>query len=146
METDLPWSGTVSPDVTASEGESFALRLRVPAWSEGTTVEVNGESVDATTEDGYLVLDREWTDDMVELSFEQTVQTVRAHPAVEADAGLVAVERGPLVYCLEATDNDWPLHQYMLPTDGEYDVDHREDLLGGVNVLSGEARVPDRSE
>ena len=146
VETDLPWSGDVSLHVTAPEGGSFDLRLRVPSWSEGTTVAVNGKSVEAATEDGYLVLDREWADDTVELTFEQTVRTVQAHPAVEADAGLVAVERGPLVYCLEATDNDRPLHQYVLPTDGEYDVDYREELLGGVSVLSGEARVPDRSE
>jgi len=63
---------------------------------------------------------------------------VAAHPAVESDAGRVAVERGPLVYCAEAVDNDRPRHQYALPADAEY----REDLLGGVTTVETDASVP----
>lgn len=146
LKSDLPWSGDVTIDVTVSDKSSFPLCLRVPSWSEETSISVNGEPVDPTVEDNYLILEREWTDDRIDISFEQTVREIRAHPDVESDAGLVAIERGPLVYCFEATDNDRSLHQYVLPRDGQFEAEHRESLLGGMTILRGEASIPDLSE
>ncbi len=140
QDSALPWSGEVTIDVDA-DGASVPLRLRIPAWAESPTVTVNGETVDVPT-DGYLELERAWTDDRIELTFEQTVTQLKAHPAVKADAGRVALKRGPLVYCLEAVDNDRPLHQYEDPS--PVSTEHRPELLEGVTVIEGAASVPDR--
>lgn len=117
------------------------LRLRIPDWAESSTVTVNGESVETPSE-GYLEIEREWDDDRIELTFEQTVTRLEVHPEVADDAGRVALKRGPLVYCLEAVDNDRPLHQYEDPEPTS--TAHRPDLLEGVTVIEGEASVPDR--
>ncbi|ADB63285.1 protein of unknown function DUF1680 (plasmid) [Haloterrigena turkmenica DSM 5511] len=141
QDSSLPWSGEVTVDVDA-DGASVPLRLRIPEWAESSTVTVNGESVETPSE-GYLEIERVWDDDRIELTFEQTVTRLEAHPDVAADAGRVALKRGPLVYCLEAIDNDRPLHQYEDPSPTS--TTHRPDLLEGVTVIEGEASVPDRA-
>lgn len=63
-----------------------------------------------------------------------------AHENVEADCGKVALMRGPLVYCVEATDQpDVNLTRLTLSHDAELTARHRSDLLGGLTVLEGEA-------
>ncbi|SFR91244.1 hypothetical protein SAMN05216559_0898 [Halomicrobium zhouii] len=140
QSSELPWVGEVTLTVE-SEG-AVPVRLRVPSWATDVAVSVEGEEIDHGGGDGYVELEGEWDGDRIHVTFEQTAELVRAHPAVEADAGRVAVERGPLVYCAEAVDNDRPLHQYAVRTDGDVDADHREDLLEGVTVLETDASVP----
>ncbi|MFB6150727.1 MAG: glycoside hydrolase family 127 protein [Haloarculaceae archaeon] len=142
QSTEYPWDESVTIDVDAAEPTAFALRLRVPGWCDDATVEVNGDPVGADADDGYVVLDREWDDDRVVATFEQPVRVVACHPAVEANAGRVALARGPIVYCLEQTDNDRPLHQYAVDPDADFEAARRDDLLGGVVELDGEATVP----
>ncbi|WP_222912831.1 beta-L-arabinofuranosidase domain-containing protein [Natrinema sp. SYSU A 869] len=143
QDSSLPWSGGVAIDVDA-DGASVPLRLRIPEWTESTTVTVNGEPLEASVpSEGYLELEREWTDDRIELTVDQTVTQLEAHPDVAADAGRVALKRGPLVYCLEAVDNDRPLHQYEDPSSA-VSTEYRPDLLEGATVIEGEASVPDR--
>ena len=141
QDSSLPWTGEVTIDVDAG-GASVPIRLRIPEWAESSTVTVNGEELNAPSE-GYLEVDREWDDGRIELTFEQTVTQLEAHPEVAADAGRVALKRGPLVYCLEAVDNDRPLHQYEAPSTS-VSTEHRPDLLEGVTVIEGEASVPDQ--
>jgi DUF1680 family protein len=137
--SSLPWDGHA--EVTVDAAGRVPLNLRVPEWCVDATVTVDGEDV-STHGSGYVRLDREWDGETVELEFEQRTQLTAAHPAVESDAGRVAVERGPLVYCAEAADNDDPLHQYALPTDVDTGTEHREELLGGVTTVETEAVVP----
>ena len=137
--SSLPWDGHA--EVTVDAAGQVPLNLRVPEWCVDATVTVDGEDV-STHGSGYVRLDREWDGETVELEFEQRTQLTAAHPAVESDAGRVAVERGPLVYCAEAADNDDPLHQYALPTDADTGTEHREELLGGVTTVETEAVVP----
>ena len=93
-------------------------------------------------ERGYLVLTRDWQKgDMVELNLPMPVQRVAAHPNVKANHGLLALQRGPLVYCLEACDQAEPLASLYLPADTELKAEKSEDLLGGVVVIKGEARA-----
>ncbi|ELY86041.1 beta-L-arabinofuranosidase domain-containing protein [Natrialba taiwanensis] len=122
------------------------------------SVRVNGEAVSRTlggnnadgngerSDDGYLVIDREWDGDRVEITFELPVVPVQAHPSVAVDAGRVALTRGPLVYCLEGVDHDRPLHQYRIETDAEtesnFNADYRDALLDGVVTVTAAATVP----
>lgn len=73
------------------------------------------------------------------------IRRVLAHEAVQADAGRVALERGPLVYCLEGVDHAGRVQNIVLPEGTKLVAEHRHDLLGGVTVLCGEAQVVKRN-
>ncbi len=93
-------------------------------------------------ERGYLVLDREWKrGDRVELDLAMPVQRVAANPKVKADQGLLAIQRGPIVYCLEQCDHSEPITAFWLPPEAELKAAREPGLLGGVVTITGEARV-----
>ena len=106
MTADLPWSGRVSIRVDQAPGGRCGLALRVPSWSAGTEVAVNGEPVSVTANDhGYLVIGRAWQPgDEVTAEFAVTARWVYPDLVVDAVRGCAAVERGPLVYCFEQAD------------------------------------------
>ena len=137
--SDLPWDGTVTIEVEADG--AVPVNVRVPEWCTDATVVIDGEAVDHDGT-GYVRLEREWDGERIELEFAQETELVAAHPAVEADAGRLAVERGPLVYAAEAADNDRPLHQYAVPTDADVTASHEPDTLDGVTALEADAAVP----
>ena len=86
-------------------------------------------------------LDREWqTSDRVELTLPMEVERLEAHPAVRQAAGQVAVQRGPIVYCLEEADNGPNLHQIQLPHSAKLTTRFDPKLLGGVTVVAGKAK------
>ena len=107
MTTEYPWDGDIRIAISPKRAKSFDVRLRIPQWSEDYyTVKVNGETVSATLADGYVTLSRKWRNgDEISLSLDMTPKVVAADPRVKADEGRRAIQRGPLVYCLEETDN-----------------------------------------
>jgi len=139
QRTNYPWSGevklTISPDVATT----FDLRLRVPGWCEAASVKVDGERLEAQPgADGYLSVSRTWQPgDTVTLKLDMPVRRIAAHPRVAADLGRVALMRGPLVYCLEAADNDGAVLDLALPRHADLKPEWRPDLLGGVMTLHG---------
>ena len=122
----------------------MTLAVRVPGWAEGAAFTLNGAPVALDgVERGYARFRRLWREgDCLRMELALTPRLLQAHPAVEADAGRVALVRGPLVYCIEAADNPAPVHQLLLPADCCREVEHRPDLLGGVTVLKGVAYQP----
>jgi hypothetical protein len=143
VETDYPWDGKVTIRPKVEKPTRFALRLRNPGWCEGATIAINGQSTSPKVERGYFVLDMEWkTGDEVTLNLPMPVERIAANPNVKADAGQVAFQRGPIVYCLEQADNpDVPLSDLFIPATGEFTSEKKPDLLGGVVVLKGKAAV-----
>jgi DUF1680 family protein len=141
VTTEYPWDGRVKLRARLAQPASFQLRLRVPGWCEGATVSVNGKRISQPVlERGYFVLAREWQNgDTVELNFPMPVQRVVAHPRVKADHGLAALQRGPIVYCVEQCDQAAPLERLYLPPDAKLEPEARPRLLGGVTVLRGQA-------
>ena len=138
---------TVSP---SSEAE-FTLFLRVPGWSGSNKVAVNGWPVEGTVNPGrYFAVRRRWQGgDRVSVSFDVSPRFTTANPQLGEDTGKVAVERGPLVYCLEALDQKGvsSLNGVSLPVRPElakgFGEESRRDLLGGVRVLKYEGRISD---
>ncbi len=60
---------------------------------------------------------------------------------LRANAGHVALQRGPLVYCLETTDNLTPLHRIQWPDAAALESQFVPTLLGGVVVIQGTAEA-----
>jgi len=141
--TNYPWEGSIALDVQPLQGSAkFVLRLRVPEWCKSYRVAINGQippSGLTKLEKGYLVIDRTWqAGDRIVLELDMPVEKMHARDEVEADRGRVALQRGPVVYCLEQTDN--PGVEYdgcELPRSAAFAAVHQSELLGGVTVLSG---------
>ncbi|NWG13840.1 MAG: glycoside hydrolase family 127 protein [Acidobacteria bacterium] len=148
VTTDYPWDGKVILRPQLSRPAQFDLRLRVPGWCTGATVSLNGSRInDPKVEKGYIVLARAWrTGDTVELDLPMTIRRTTAHPNVEADRGLYAIERGPIVYCVEAVDHSVPLKALYLPLNAELKAERVRSLLGGVVAIKGFAEAADEQD
>ena len=158
QQTEYPWDGNIRVTVTPSEPQAFELRLRIPGWAVGQPVpgdlyryqsseaepyqlQLNGESVEATVDKGYAVLHRTWKPgDVVELTLPMPIRRVVANEQVKADRGRVALERGPLVYCFEAVDNDGSVADLVLSDKAELESSFKPELLGGLVQLQGTAK------
>lgn len=142
MESDYPWREKVLLRVESDLPRAYELRLRAPGWCPKPSVKVNGSAVRALLERGYLVIKREWRDgDQVELTLPMPVTKREARPEVAADQGRIALQRGPMVYCLEERDQRAPLERIRLPLNAKLEPKWEPHLLGGVVTLSGEGRV-----
>ena len=148
QETDYPWDGHVRLTITPDRAATFGLALRLPEWCPAATVEVNGAAFEPNQVSGYLVIEREWAaGDLVTYSMAMPAMRLHSHPAVRATAGMVALQRGPLVYCLEEIDNGPGLHACLLPADAEISEAFDPELMGGMVVLRAEGlRVSDNDE
>ena len=138
METDYPWDGRIAVTVECAEPVSLNLYFRRPGWADEAGVAVNGEPVDARGAllKGYIRLAREWrSGDRIELNFPMRVKKMAAHPLVRENAGKVALQRGPLVYCLEEADNGANLADIRLSAEPQFQTEFRRDLMGGIVVI-----------
>jgi len=139
QQTDYPWDGAVSLEVSTPEPVTFDLHLRVPEWCRNLTLTVDGEDRSVDPDAGYVTVGRSWEDgDAVSVEFEMDVECLRAHPNVTNDTGRVALQRGPVVFCLEETDNRAPLSNVVV--DEESIEATESDVLEGVTVLEGSGR------
>ena len=134
IESRLPADGDVRITVEeAAVGAEWTLSLRVPAWSFATSLLVNGETVDldGVVVDGYARLRRAWAaGDVVELSLDLTPHRVWADPRVTDAAGQVALQRGPVVYCVEGVDHEVPVNTLVIPREAEVRTGETEPLSG----------------
>ncbi len=146
QKTKYPWDGTVTLTVEPATPAVFAVALRIPGWCRGARIKVNGRSVPVRADKGYARIVRRWTaGDRVELSMPMPVERIEAHPRVRQDAGRVALQRGPVVYCLEEVDNGRDLSDVVLPRSARLTPKFERGLLGGVVVLKGKAQRRDPS-
>ena len=136
--TRYPWDGEVTLRVGAQG--AYALKLRVPDWAEGASVQVNDEAGRAVTAGAYAELRRDWQQgDTVRLGLPMPVRYLEAHPYVTENLGRVALARGPLLYCAEGIDHDADVRDLYVPDRPEgLKLSESEDL-GGALLLSGEA-------
>ncbi|MFZ6029941.1 MAG: glycoside hydrolase family 127 protein [Chloroflexota bacterium] len=144
QETRYPWDGLVQIGFEMERATRFGLRLRVPGWCQHYHLFVNDKPVKAALEDGYLVMAQEWQpDDVIRFEMVMPVERVYAHPNIRQDAGQVALQRGPLVYCIEQVDHCVPIEHIVLPADAVLYTRFEPELLGGVTVIHGEALAAD---
>ncbi|MBA8792444.1 hypothetical protein FHX74_000038 [Friedmanniella endophytica] len=134
VATDYPWDGSIALTVTAAPDREIALSLRVPAWAEGATLD--GRPVEAGA---YATVTRTFAvGEVVRLELPMAPRWTAAHPRVDAVRGCRALERGPLVYALEQSDqpDGVVVDDIVVDPDAELGVEHRPDLLGGVRVIT----------
>jgi DUF1680 family protein len=130
----------VAVHVIPEQPATFGLRLRIPGWCRSAEVRVNGAAVNLPEllAQGYIRIERLWQPgDVVTLDLAMPVERLSAHPDVQADQGCVALQRGPLIYCLEQCDHTEPLSRLVLPSTSLLTTHVDPDLLGGVVVLRG---------
>jgi DUF1680 family protein len=143
QRTDYPWDGNV--EIEVGGGGDFGLMLRVPSWCErGYAVELNGAAVDVPLSSGsYAEIRRTWRKgDTVRLKLPTPVRFVESHPHVAENAGRVALMRGPLLYCVEQTDQPGlDPRDLVVPVGPEPSVRFEPGLLGGVTALTVRAEV-----
>jgi hypothetical protein len=161
QDTRYPWDGdirlTVTPQASALAASGFTLKLRVPGWArneavpsdlyrftdqsaESPTLAVNGQPVPIVLNQGYATLDRKWEPgDVITLHLPMPIRRLVANAAVKADQGRVALQRGPLVYCLEWPDNEGQVRNLMLSDDAPLQAAFDPARLGGVEIIQGRA-------
>ena len=154
QETGYPWKGDVKLTVRPEKSAVFALHVRIPGWARGkpapgslyaylddklpaVRVTLNGKEVPVKTEKGFVVLQRNWKKgDVLQLSFPMEIQKIIANNSVKDDRQRFALQRGPLVYCLEGPDNrDSVVQNIVVKKDAVFTMKYEPELLNGVDVL-----------
>ena len=141
QETRYPWDGAVKLTISPERAAEFAINVRIPGWCKGATLKVNGQPLEnPQIQNGYATISRQWrSGDTLDLDLPMPVQRVYADPNVKADVGRVALQRGPIVYCLEGVDNDGHVRNLYLAKDVKLTSKFEGDLLNGVVVVKGTA-------
>ena len=120
---DYPWHEEVEIVVTSPQPVQHTLALRLPDWCAHPQVMLNGETCEGEIRKGYLHITRSWQEgDRIALTLPMPVRRVYGNPLLRHVAGKVAVQRGPLVYCLEEADNGEALHNLWLPKDSTFSL------------------------
>ncbi len=163
QQTHYPWRGSVKIGVEPEKSGTFAINVRIPGWAqnepvpsnlyrflsrsgEQASLSVNGKSMSPEIESGYARIERKWKKgDTIELDLPMPVRRIIAHRAVEADRGKVALQRGPIVFCLEWPDNDGEVLNLVVNDNAELRTEYRPNLLGGVTVVKGKALTVKRT-
>lgn len=143
QETRYPWDDKVMISVSLDEEKEFSLLLRIPGWCDNAKICINREEINVcnTKVNGYAKLKRIWKNgDVVELILPMMIQRIKAHPNVKTNIGKVALQRGPVVYCLEEIDNGPSLHEIVLSHKSELKSEFDDNLLGGITVITAEAQ------
>jgi DUF1680 family protein len=157
QQTEYPWNGRVRVKIMKCGDQPFALKLRIPSWASSASVRINDQPclpVEGrgktqseragilVAKHGYVTLRRVWhAGDFVDLDLPMPARLMQANPLVEEDIGQVAIQRGPVVYCLESPDlpKGVRLSDVLIPSDIQLTARYDQRLLNGVVVLEGEA-------
>jgi hypothetical protein len=156
METNYPLDGKVRISIDPEEKRNFSVRIRIPDWQKGAVVPgdlyknanasesvlfftVNGRIASYVEEDGYAILDRKWQKgDVISFEFNMPVTKIAARPEVRSDVDRIALQRGPLVYCLEGADNKDGVWNVVLPPNTKFTLTDYKILDEAVVALQAE--------
>jgi len=140
VTTEYPWKESVELSVGLEIPAEFTLHLRLPGWCRGPRLSLNGGLVKPRIVHGYAQLRRTWQPgDRIALDLPMPVERVHADVRVAAAAGLVTLQRGPVVYCVEEVDNGPRLSALSLPRANQLEARFVPDLLGGCAIIGGTA-------
>lgn len=158
METGYPWKGNVKLTVSPAKKQSFELRIRIPGWlsepvpgnlyrydtpeKEVPVIQVNGSPVPYDVSGGYAVVKQIWKKgDVITMDLPMKVRKILSNPAVKQNKNRIALQYGPLVYCVEGANDEFDAGGVIVPDGTTFEISYESSLLGGVNVLRFEAPV-----
>lgn len=147
QSTLYPWDGAVSLALEMEAPKTFSLHLRLPGWCKAFRLMVNGEEQNIQPgPGGYLDITREWKNgDQILYSMDMPIQAVFANPAVRQLEGRVAIQRGPIVYCLEGADHNQMILDCITVNSKDiasnFTVEFHPELLNSVAVIRGQGKA-----
>jgi uncharacterized protein len=161
METNYPWEGKVKLMIDPVKKSKFKLKIRVPGWSKlnpspgnlyayqtgnsdsfDPEIKLNGKTVDYRYNDGYAVLDYEWKKgDVLEVEFFVEVNRLAARNELKQDINRIAIQRGPIVYCIEGADNNGKAWNVIIPENTKFETIDYKVLDEPVKALTAEVPV-----
>jgi DUF1680 family protein len=154
MATNYPWDGKVNLNIDPLNKSFFGLFLRIPGWVQGKTytnglyeysnfktndytVKVNGKEVTTRVESGYLVIEREWEKgDKVTFDLPMQVNRLVSATDLKFNNNRVAIQRGPIVYCVEGADNNNKAWNFILPATADFEISDQTILDEPIKALS----------
>ena len=158
QNTNYPWDGKVELTIQNEKSLSASFNLRIPGWTRNEvmsgdlykyidgqtpsfTISVNGDPVNANPSNGYVTIEnRSWEqNDKIEITFDMPVRKVVSHELVAANKGKMALERGPLVYCAEESDNPDGVLNLAIHKDGTFEYVFDSELFEGLGKIEGKA-------
>ncbi|HET6721760.1 MAG TPA: beta-L-arabinofuranosidase domain-containing protein [Chitinophagaceae bacterium] len=159
METNYPWNGNMKLNIAPLKNSKFSLYLRIPGWAQGQTstsklyefsdfgsaiiyLKVNSKDEPVRMENGYIVINREWKKgDVVECTLPMQPNKVIAREELKQDKGRVAIQRGPIVYCIEGADNNGKAWNVIVPENTKFETVDYKVLDEPVKALTAEVPV-----
>jgi DUF1680 family protein len=159
METNYPVDGKMKVTVDPVNKSKFKIYIRIPGWSTyqpipGNTyiskeiivrenfIGVNRKQITFKTENGYIAIDREWQKgDVIDFQFPMDVKLISAIPEVKQDNNRIAIQRGPIVYCIEGADNNGKAWNMIIPENTKFETIDYKVLDESVKALTAEVPV-----
>tara|TARA_Y100000588_G_scaffold394775_1_gene517194 strand:- start:272 stop:2227 length:1956 start_codon:yes stop_codon:yes gene_type:complete len=139
MDSNYPWSGNIKLFIHKIPVDVFNVGLRIPEWTNDYKIMVNNEKYNPKiSPNGYAEINRQWKPgDNIDLQFEIKPYLIVGNPRVESITGKVAIGNGPLIYCIEASDQSFKtdLTDIMIDPDTDFEVTWSENTLEGVNII-----------
>lgn len=141
QETDYPWDGSVKLTISTSQPLEKEIRLRIPDWCKTYDLSINGKRINVPKEKGYAVI-KDWkSQDVIALDMDMPVEIVAADPHVKENFDKRAIQRGPLVYCMEEIDNTEYFDQIQLSPSTTFQTAFVSDILNGIKTIKTNGRA-----
>lgn len=141
QETDYPWDGSVKLTISTSQPLEKEIHLRIPNWCKTYDLSINGKRINVSEEKGYAVI-KDWkSQDVIALDMDMPVEIVAADPHVKENFGKRAIQRGPLVYCMEEIDNPEYFDQIQLSPSTTFQTAFVSDILNGIKTIKTNGRA-----
>lgn len=159
MQTNYPWNGNVKITVDTKKATAFSVNLRIPGWAKGqpvpgdlykfanadstpVTIRINGKDIAYTIENGYAVITRTWKKgDVVEYNIPMPVNYIVAGNQIKYDAGRMAIQRGPILYCVEGADNKAGVWNIVMQASATFKTEQENILTEPVLALTGTGKA-----
>lgn len=158
MQTNYPWQGKVRIHIEPDKRIIKELRIRIPGWSRNEAVpgglyrflspamppeiKVNGQYYNARYENGYAIVQKTWRKgDVVEINLPVYARQIEAIGEVKQNNNRIAIQRGPLVYCVEGTDNNGQAWNLVIPKETIFSDTNHFVLTEPIVALKAEVPV-----
>ncbi|RKR84319.1 hypothetical protein BDD43_4553 [Mucilaginibacter gracilis] len=146
-QTDYPWNGAIKLILDKAPQEAFSMFFRIPGWSDGATLTVNGKPTNINLTPGqYAEINGKWkTGDVIELNIPMPINMVEANPLVEETRNQIAVKRGPIVYCIESAGIPKGEKVFNLSLSSKVSLSTQKITIDNANIiaLTGKAELED---